>query len=49
MASVIVAQLEALRLTYPAVSDELRANLAGIRKELKDCDPAPGPAQAIPV
>jgi PPK2 family polyphosphate:nucleotide phosphotransferase len=49
IASVIVAQLEALRLTYPAVGDELRANVAGIRKELKGCDPAPGPAPAIPV
>lgn len=44
IASVIVAELEALNLTYPAVTDEQRANLAGIRKELEEADSV----QAIP-
>ena len=39
IASIIVAKLEALDLQYPPVSDEQRANLAGIRKELEETDP----------
>ncbi|MGA7748428.1 MAG: polyphosphate kinase 2 family protein [Candidatus Aquilonibacter sp.] len=44
IASVIVAELEALNLSYPAVTAEQRANLAEIRKELEEADPV----QAIP-
>jgi len=44
IASVIVAELEALKLSYPVVSDERRAKLTGIRKELEEADPV----QAIP-
>jgi PPK2 family polyphosphate:nucleotide phosphotransferase len=36
IASVIVAELEALKLTYPAVGKEQRATLAAIRKELEE-------------
>ncbi len=41
IASVIVAELEALKLTYPAVSNEQRAALAAIRKELEEPDRSP--------
>ena len=41
IAGVIVAELEALNLKYPVVSDEQRANLSAIRKELEERDPVP--------
>jgi PPK2 family polyphosphate:nucleotide phosphotransferase len=38
VAGIIVAELEALHLTYPQVSDEQRAHLAEIGKQLADRD-----------
>jgi PPK2 family polyphosphate:nucleotide phosphotransferase len=35
IASIIVANLEALNLTYPAVSDEQRAHLTAVREQLQ--------------
>jgi PPK2 family polyphosphate:nucleotide phosphotransferase len=39
IASIIVAKLEALNLTYPAVSDEQRAHLSAVREQLEDRAP----------